>query len=553
MTVPAAPHNQLDLLREFEALKAALEQRDAAIADRDAAIAERDAAIAERDAKIIRLQHHVELYRKLAFGKSSEKRRPEPQPGDPRQGILFSMLLSEADLVAQRAPVEGTVEEIASARPRKKAKRRSEFPDHVPHFKTTYELEAAERVCSCGESLDEIGEAVTKELERLETTLVHLIARKKYGCARCGASAKTAPGPDRVIDGGLLGPGFLAHVIVERFLNHMPYYRQEQKYQSEGLSITRTVLERSAARCAEILKPIDTRNRSEILSQDVVFTDDTSVTIAQSSKGKSRTGRIWTYCDKEGRIAYDFTESRKRDGPLEVLKEFKGYVHADAYPGYDRLYLPGEVREVACFAHLRRYVLEAEAEEPALVKEGLAIIRSLYRVEAAATESGFTPEQRHALRQERSRPILSEFSAWLDRAELEILPKGKLADAVRYAKNHWKAFQTYLEDGRLEIDNNRAERSLRPFAVGRKNWLFFQTQNGGATAAILMSLVQTAKAIGLDPKIYLRDVLLRIGHETDVAKLTPHGWKKHFADDVMKAFRSSTPATVAIPGSVPPA
>lgn len=525
MTGPATPHNPSDLLREIEELKAALQ---------------------ERDARIVRLQHHVELYRKLAFGRSSEKRRPEPQPGDPRQGVLFSMLLSEADLIAQRTPVEGTVEEIAPARTRKKAKRRTEFPDHVPHFKTTYELDTSERVCSCGETLTEIGEAITKELERLETTLVHLIARKKYGCTRCGSTAKTAPGPDRVIDGGLLGPGFLAHVITERFLNHMPYYRQEQKYQSEGLALTRTVLERSAARCGEILKPIAQQIEAEILAQDILFTDDTPVTIAQDSKGKSRQGRVWSYCDREGRIVYDFTESRKRDGPLEMLKDFRGFVHADAFPGYDRLYLPGEVREVGCFAHLRRYVLEAEAEEPALVKEGLAILRSLYRVETAATDRGFTPEQRHALRKEQSRPILAEFSAWLDRAAAEILPKGKLADAVRYARNQWAALVTFLEDGRLEIDNNRAERSLRPFAVGRKNWLFFQTPQGGATAATLMSLVRTAKEIGLDPKIYLRDVLLRTGHETDVAKLTPHGWKKHFADEVMKAFRTAGQSATAL-------
>ena len=543
MAGPAVPNNPNELQREVEALKAALREREAVIA-------ERDVAIAQRDVRIARLEHHVELYRKLAFGRSSEKRRPDPQPLDPRQGVLFSMLLSEAEIVAQRAPVEGTVEEIAPARPRKKAKRRAEFPDHVPHFKTTYELEAAERVCSCGETLDEIGEAVTKELERLETTLVHLIARKKYGCARCGGAAKTAPGPDRVIDGGLLGPGFLAHVITERFLNHMPYYRQEQKYQSEGLSLTRTVLERSAARCAEILKPIAQRVEAEILSQDVLFTDDTPVTIAQDSKGKSRQGRIWTYCDREGRIVYDFTESRTRDGPLSMLKDFKGFVHADAYPGYDRLYLPGAVREVGCFAHLRRYVLEAEQEEPVLVKEGLSILRSLYRVEAVATERELSPQQRHALRQEQSRPILEQLAAWLDRAESQVLPKGKLAEAIRYARNQWAALNTFLDDGRLEIDNNRAERALRPFAVGRKNWLFFQTPQGGATAAILMSLVRTAKEIGLDPRLYLRDVLLRIGHESDVAKLTPHGWKQHFAVDVMKAFRGS--AAPVVPTSTIP-
>lgn len=507
----------------------------------------RDALLAEKDARIARLERNVEIFKKLAFGPSSERRAQSAEPIDPRQGHLFASLLAEANEVARREHVEGAVEELHSGRPRKKAKRRTDFPEHVPHFKTTYELPESERACTCGALLQEIGEAVSKELDRLETTLVHVIARKKYGCRRCGQTAKTAPGPDRVIEGGLLAPGFLAHVIAERFLNHMPYYRQEQKYNSEGLALTRSVLERSASRCAELLLPVYEQIKKDVLGQDVLFTDDTPVTVAQDSKQKAREGRVWTYGDLEERIFYDFTESRKRDGPLTMLANFKGFVHADAYPGYDPLYLPGHVKEVACLAHGRRYVLDAEKEEPEPVKEALAIIRALYQVEAFAKDNGFTPEQRKALRDERSRPLLAELKAWLDRAETQALPKGKLADAVRYLRNQWDALLTFLEDGRLEIDNNRSERSLRCFAVGRKNWLFFQTPEGGTTAVILMSLVQTAKAIGVDPKIYLRDVLVRIARESDVTKLTPHGWKRHFLHDVMKALRGSPPAGSATP------
>jgi hypothetical protein len=342
-----------------------------------------------------------------------------------------------------------------------------------------------------------------------------------------------------VIEKGLLGRGFLSHVIVERFLNHMPYHRQEKKYESEGLTVTRSVLERSSARCGELLESIYSRIGQQTLSTDVIFTDDTPVKMAKSTAGGPREGRIWGYFDLEGRHFYDFTESRKRDGPKRLLGDYCGYIHADAYTGYDRLFVPGKAKEVACWAHCRRKYVAAESQEPDLAKEATDRIRPLYLIEREAKAKGLSPPARQALRREKAGPLLDEFYAWMAKAEMLVLPKGAMSDAIQYTRNQWTALKTYLDDGRLEIDNNRSERGVRPFAVGRANWNCFRTPNGGETAAILMTLVRTAKAVGIDPKVYLRDVLLRINFESDLDKLTPHGWKQHFAEQVIKDHRGA--------------
>jgi transposase len=392
--------------------------------------------------------------------------------------------------------------------------------------------------CECGCQMHEIGEDVSNELLRVELTIVHEIAKKKYGCRQCGGAIRTAPGPARVIDKGLLSPSFLAHVITERFGMHMPYHRMERQYADEGLDLSRSVLQRSAATCAEILEPIYLQLQRDVLAAGVIHTDDTPVTVARTDDGRTAAGRIWVYADHGGRTWYDFTPSRKRDGPQRVLGDFKGYLQADAYGGYDQLYVPDGATEVACWAHARRKFVDAESADPKLAKEALDLIGVLYQVErdvkamAAAEGREATADEVLAARRARSVSQLTAIRAWLELTEAQVLPRGAMADPIRYCLNQWQALCCYVEDGRLHIDNNLAERALRHFAVGRKNWLFFQTEGGGKTAAVLASLLQTARAIAIDPKTYFRDVLLRIGTESDVTKLTPHGWKQHFAQDV---------------------
>jgi transposase len=485
--------------------------------------------IEHQSEEIARLEHNNQVLTKLIFGKKSEKR---PPVGDTalQANLFFQEIAAEASRLAQQYGVAATVQVAAHTRVKKKG-RRSAFPEHLPVVRTVSELKPDERTCACGGELKEFGEEVSRELERVETTVVHEMARKKYACSSCKQGVVTAPWRGKVIDKGMLGPGFLSHIIVERFGNHLPYFRLEGKYRSEGLELSRSVLCGSMARCAELLEPIVDQTRKEILAEPIVNTDDTPVTLAQSSSGGSRQARVWAYLDQKGRHWYDFTESRKRDGPAQVFANFTGYIQADAYSGYDRLFLPGGATEVGCWFHARRGFIKAEATDPALAKEAIDRIRVLFRIDEAAAE--LSDEDRARFRQDKAGPLLKEFRAWLDLTQTKVLPKSPMGQAITYVQNQWVALTVYLKDGRLEMTNNAAERAVKPFAIGRKNWLFFQREGGGKTAAILMSLLMTAKAAGVHLGDYFKDVLLRISEPgTDVKDLTPHGWKERFEPEV---------------------
>jgi transposase len=513
----------LELPHDVEALRS-LAQAQLALLD------EHRQTIAQLREANAQLEERNRVLAKWVFGCSSEKR--VPQPGDPSlQGNLFlADIAAEAERLAAEHQVVATVE--VPRHTRTKGKRRGEFPAHLPVVRTVCELRDEDRVCACGGELKEFGEETSRELERIEMTVVHETARKKYACSTCHEGVVTAPWRGKVIDKGLLGPGFLSHVITERFARHQPYYRLEGKYRAEGLELSRSVLCESVARCAELLEPIAEQLRKEVLASPVVHTDDTPVTLAmpQASQGGSRQGRVWVYLNPEGRHWYEFTESRKRDGPARVFADFNGYLQADAYGGYDQLFFPGGATEVACWSHVRRKFVDAEATDPVLAKEAIDRIRALFQIEEAAKE--LSDAARAELRRAKARPLLTEFEAWLKLAETQALPKSPLGKAIVYAQNQWPALVRYVDDGRLSISNNAAERALRPFAVGRKNWLFFQREGGGKTAATLMSLLMTAQAAGIHVGDYFRDVLVRISTCTDVTKLTPQGWKDHYAAEV---------------------
>lgn len=486
------------------------------------------AVITEQQGWIARLEQENRLLRKEIFAPKSE-RRPSTDfslaPG--QMHLLFPELVEAAERIADEKKVAGNIE-IRSVGQAKTPRRRKHFPPHLPVIRTTFELDVDRRRCSCGQELSEIGEELSKELERLEISVVHEIARKKYACKRCETGVKIAPGPDRVIDKGLLGVGFLAHVLVERFGHHMPYNRLESKYASEGFDLSRSVLCESAVRCAEILAPIAEQVRKDALSSGIVQTDDTPVTIQEGSERRSRRGYVWVYRGLGGEVFFDMTESRARDGPKRVLDGFTGYMQADANAVYDAFYKDGSIIEVGCWAHGRRYFVHAEETEPALAKEALARIGELYAIERRAKDAALTVEQIRDLRQAESLPRLSRLRDWMAVTRTQVLDKGPLAKAIDYAFAHWGALVSYCQDGRLSIDNNAAERALRSVAVGRKNWIFFGNERGGQAAAVMYSLLATCKEHDIDPRTYLRDVLLRIAKVSDVRELTPYGWKAHW-------------------------
>ncbi len=486
------------------------------------------------ESEIRRLENDNRLLHKIVFGRSTEKRPVEVDgEGNPQGWIFANEIIAEAVRLADEYGTETKVH-IEAPRPKAKKKgRRQSFPKHLPVVQTICELPENDRKCPCGGELTAFSQEIVKELERIETTVVHETIRRKYCCRSCQETIVTAPWRGRVIEKGLLGPGFLAHVITDRFAHHMPYYRLEKKYESEGLSLSRSVLCQSMSRCAELLEPIANELKREVLASPVIHTDDTPVNIANSSDGGPRKGRIWVYLNREGRHWYDCTETRQGSGPAKVLQGFDGAIQADAYGGYDQFYVSGGATEVACWAHVRRKFIDAEATDPDRSAEAVEQIRKLFKIESEADKQNLGPEARQELREKNARPLVEEFREWMTEVSNEVLPKGPLGKAIGYATNQWGALTTYLDDGRRSISNNAAERALRPIAVGRKNWMFFQRSGGGKTAATLLSLLETAKVADVNVRAYFRDVLLRIATCSDVSTLTPHGWKATWEPEVV--------------------
>jgi hypothetical protein len=332
----------------------------------------------------------------------------------------------------------------------------------------------------------------------------------------------------------------LAHVLTSKYLNHLPLYRQEQMYAREGIELSRKTMCGWVRECAKLLRAVYEWMKKDVLCSHVMHTDDTPILV----QGKRKTstprhqGRLWVYVGDETHehVVFDFTPTRSRDGPERFLKGYRGYLQADAFAGYDRLYATGEVIEVACWAHCRRRFFEAKGTDALRSVEALARIKKLYGIERDAKEyeeaHGLVGQARALYRQRRreeeAQPLLDALETWLLSERDLVLPKSPMGEAISYALGQWQALCRYVSDGHLEIDNNKAEREIRPVAIGRKNYLFVGSDGGGQSAAIIYSLLATCNRHGINPFIYLRDVLQRIADHpiNRIEELTPQGWRQ---------------------------
>ena len=390
-----------------------------------------------------------------------------------------------------------------------------------------------------------IGAEVREQLEYVPASLIVIEhVRPKYACPDCVAKVVIAERLPEPIEKGLPGPGLMAHVITNKYADHLPLYRQEGILLRQGIEISRSTMCDWMAIAAELLAPIVTRMHSEILTSKVVQNDDTPVKV-QDHDGKGlKTGRLWASVGDHDHpyVTYHYTPDRSRAGPEAIFKGFEGYLQADAYSAYDGLYTSGKIIEVGCMMHARRKFYEARTTDPQRSHRALAWISLLYEVEREAkthATEGYEAfvAARHALRGERSRPIFKEFHAWLEAEAPKVLPKSPIGEAIGYALNHWAALERPLDEGFLELDNGASERALKPVAIGRKNWLFAGSDKGGQTAAVLMSLCTTCKNLGIDPQAYLRDVLERISTHPArrIEELLPDRWQAlHQAGAVAK-------------------
>ncbi len=399
----------------------------------------------------------------------------------------------------------------------------------LPHHRHELDLPEAEKTCSCcGRAKDRIGEDLTKILEYEPSKLeVHEHVRPKYACRYCKDGVSSPPPPPRPIARGIAGAGLISQIVVSKFGDHLPLYRQEDIFVRHGIHLARSTLCDWVAAAAELLKPLYQLQRQLVVQCPVMWTDDTEVTVLVGPEEGSRKGRFWTYVgnDDHPYSVYDFTLSRSRDGPQRFLQDFRGYLHADAYGGYDAIYLESnnQIIEVACWAHARRKFFDARDNYPREAHQVLEWIRQLYDIEDRARE--LSVDARCTLRCEESEPVLDKLEAYSAGLARSILPKTAFAKAVSYARNQWQALRRYTEDGRLTIDNNVSERTLRHQAIGRKNWLFLGSEAAGPRAAVLYTVLAGAKRHRIEPWRYVRELLLRL-HADDpcLEEMLPDRW-----------------------------
>jgi transposase len=350
---------------------------------------------------------------------------------------------------------------------------------------------------------------------------VLVVRRPKYACRACEEAVLQAPAPARLIEGGLPTEATVAQVLVSKYADHLPLYRQAQIYARQGVRLDRSTLADWVGRAAFLLRPVHQRLLDRLKASAKLFADETTAPVLDPGRGRTRTGQLWAYArddrpwngpDPPG-VAYLYAPDRKAERPIAHLAGFRGVLQVDGYGGYKVLAERGEVRLAFCWAHVRRRFYELAQAGPApIASEALARIAVLYRVEGEI--AGRPAEQRRAVRQERSRPLVDELETWLREKLALISQKTRLAEAIRYALSRWVGLSLYLEDGRVEIDSNVVERAIRPIALNRKNALFAGSDGGAEHWAVIASLIETCKLRGVEPHAYLTDVITRIvnGH-----------------------------------------
>lgn len=462
-----------------------------------------------RDAEIEHLKLLIAKLRRMQFGRRSEKVA--------RQIEQLQLRLDE--LEASRAePADCSVTEpvAATETPRTAKPTRRPLPAHLP--RQTRKILPRHTACpECGGELKHLGEDVSEMLEYVPASFVVIRqVREKLACGRCDRIVQ-AEALSRPIARGMAGPGLLAHVLVSKYADHLPLYRQEEIYERQGVELDRATLADWVGGASALLEPLVETLRRHVLSATKLHADDTPVPVLEPGLGKTKLGRLWTYV-RDDRPAGDtrppavwfaYSPDRKGEHPQAHLASFTGTLQADAYAGFDAIYQTGRIQEAACWAHVRRKFYDlAVAHKSPVAQEALRRIGELYAVEADIR--GRQPEERRQMRIERSRPLLASLKLWLEETLEKLSKKSDTVQAVRYALSRWEALVRYVDDGALEIDNNAAERALRVVALGRKNYLFAGSDRGGERAATVYSLIGTAKLNGLDPEAYLREVLARI-------------------------------------------
>ncbi len=422
-------------------------------------------------------------------------------------------------------PAAGGSDEAAAQKKNRGGRR--PLAKHLERQRIVHDLAEADKHCAgCGETLRPIGEDTSERYEYVPASLTVVEdVCLKYAC-QC--TVHTAGKPPQPIEKSTAGASVLAQVIVAKFADHLPLYRQEQMWASWGVEPSRKTMGGLMAQSAALLEPLYAVAHRVLLESKVIGTDDTSVKVLDPSLDFARIGRFWPYLGDAAHpvVIFDYTATRERAGPERFLAGFRGYLQADAYAAYDAFFKSDRgMTEVGCWMHARRYVFKALESDPERMGPALALIARLYECEEVAAE--WSAAERYRLRQKLARPVLRHLHEYLVKIRPELLPSSPAFQAVRYALNQWEALTRYLDDGDLSIDNGATERVNRAIAVGRGNWLFLGSDTGGKTAAVLATFVASCKRAAVNPFVWFKDVLGRIGsHPVNrLEELLPHNWK----------------------------
>jgi transposase len=460
--------------------------------------------IEQQSQEISTLTELVQIYRLRQFGNKSEKISPD-------QISIFN----EATLPNNVESILKADEEIyIAAHARVKTSGRKALPTHLPREQRVYDLADNEKTCACGHTLIHIKDEKTEQLEIIPAK-VYVIehVRKKYACKQCEEIIKTSPMPAQPIPRSIAGPGLLSHILVSKFQDHLPLFRQEQMLRRIGIDIPRSTLSLWVIRAHQLLNPMMKIIHQIIHHYDIAYSDETTVQVLKDpNKGVHSKKYMWLFAggppDKFA-YYYRYHHARSHDVPRDFFDQYKGYIHCDGYPGYDALASKSsDITLSGCMYHARRKFVEITKITKA--KEGVAhdvvnFIAKLSTIEDEIKE--MQPDEKFNVRHEKAKPILDQLQAYLINMYPRTLPKSPLGQAISYTLNQWPKLIIYLNDGRLENNNNRSERAIKPFAIGRKGWLFADSVEGANAAATIFSLVETCKYHGIEPYNWFRYVL----------------------------------------------
>lgn len=480
--------------------------------------------VEHRDGEIERLRLIIRQLQRAQFGRRSERLDPD-QFALALDDLNGDLAATESAQVRATAALEPSADAQARRRP---------LPEHLEREDIVLDV-ASETCACCGGALHSIGESVSEMLDWIPARLrVVRIRRPKYACRGCGTVSQAAA-PERAIAGGLATPALLAQVLVSKYCDHTPLYRQSQIFARHGVELERSTLAGWVGGACWWLEALHDLLCKDVFASDHLFADDTPVPVLDPGRGRTKTGRLWVYArDQRGwggpappAAVYHYAPDRKAERPAAHLGNFKGVLHVDGYAGFERLTANGDIVLAACWAHTRRKFYEVEqATGSPVAAEALHRISELYAIEEKIRCQ--SPGHRMLVRRARSKLITDSLKTWLEAQLLRVPGNSTLADAIRYALGRWSGLTRFLNDGRVELDTNPVERAIRPVALGRKNHLFAGSDGGGARWAILCSLIETCKLNGVEPYAYLHDVLTRMvdGHPINrLGELLPWRWQ----------------------------